>query len=42
MPTTVKQQIIKEVEEMPHELQEKMLKLVHFMKKELLAPRKKG
>ena len=41
MPTTVKQQIIKEVEEMPHELQEKMLKLVHFMKKELLAPRKK-
>lgn len=41
MPTTVKQQIIKEVEEMPQELQEKMLKLVYFMKKELLTPKKK-
>lgn len=41
MATTVKQQLIREVEEMPDELQEKVLKLVHFMKKEILAPKKK-
>lgn len=43
MPTTVKQQLIKEVEEMPDEIQEKVLKLVHFIKEEILVepPKKK-
>ncbi len=41
MPTTVKQQLIKEVEGLPDELQEKMLKLVHFMKEEFISPRKR-
>lgn len=41
MPTTVKQQLIKEVEGLPDELQEKMLKLVHFMQKEFIAPKKR-
>jgi hypothetical protein len=41
MPATVKKQLIQEIEDMPDELQEKMLKLVHFMKKEILTPREK-
>lgn len=41
MPTTVKQQLIKEVECLPDELQEKMLKLVHFMKDEFITQKKK-
>lgn len=39
MSTAIKKQLIQEIEEMPDELQEKMLKMVHFMKKEILAPR---
>lgn len=43
MPTTVKQQLIKEVEDLPAELQEKMLRLVHFMKEEIFleTPKKR-
>lgn len=41
MPTTVKQQLIKEVEDLPAELQEKMLKFVHFMKEEFISPKKR-
>ncbi len=41
MPATIKKQLIREIEEIPDELQEKMLKMVHFMKKEILAPKKK-
>ncbi len=43
MATKVKQQLIKEIEEMPDELQEKVLKLVHFIKEEILVepPKKK-
>jgi len=40
MSTAIKKQLIQEIEEMPEELQEKMLKMVHFMKKEILAPKK--
>jgi len=40
MSTAIKKQLIQEIEEMPDELQEKMLKMVHFMKKEILAPKK--
>jgi len=29
------------IEDLPDDLQEKILKMVHFMKKEILAPRKK-
>jgi exonuclease I len=41
MPATIKKQLIQEIEDLPDELQEKMLKMVHFMKKEILAPKKK-
>lgn len=41
MPVTAKKQLIREIEDMPDELQEKMLKLVHFMKKEILSPKSK-
>ncbi len=43
MSTTVKQQLIKEVEGLPAELQEKMLRLVHFMKEEIFleTPKKR-
>ena len=41
MSTAVKKQLIQEIEDLPDELQEKMLKMVHFMKKEIFAPRKK-
>ncbi|MBI5213304.1 MAG: hypothetical protein HY957_08030 [Nitrospirae bacterium] len=41
MPITIKKQLIQEIEGMPSELQEKMLKMVHFMKKEILVPKKK-
>lgn len=43
MPTTVKQKLIKEVEGLPDELQEKMLRLVHFMKEEIFleTPKKR-
>ncbi len=43
MATKVKQQLIKEIEEMPDELLEKVLKLVHFIKEEILVepPKKK-
>jgi hypothetical protein len=41
MPATVKKQLIQEIEDMPDELQEKMLKLVHVMKKEILTPKGK-
>jgi len=41
MSTTVKQQLIKEVEDLPAELQVKMLKLLHFMKEEFIAPKKR-
>jgi hypothetical protein len=41
MPAIVKKQLIQEIEDMPDELQEKMLKLVHFMKKEILPAKRK-
>lgn len=41
MPVTIKKQLIQEIEDLPDEFQEKMLKMVHFMKKEILAPKKK-
>lgn len=41
MPVTAKKQLIREIEDMPDELQEKMLKLVYFMKKEILSPKSK-
>lgn len=41
MPATIKKQLIREIEELPDELQEKMLKMMHFMKKEILVPKKK-
>ena len=41
MPATIKKQLIQEIEDLPDELQEKMLKMVHFMKKEILATKKK-
>lgn len=41
MPATIKKQLIREIEDLPDELQEKMLKMMHFMKKEILAPKKK-
>lgn len=41
MPAIVKKQLIQEIEDMPDELQEKMLKLVHFMKKEILPAKGK-
>ena len=41
MSTTMKKQLIREIEDLPDELQEKMLKMVHFMKKEILPPKRK-
>lgn len=43
MLTTIKKQLIQEIEELPDELQEKMLKMVHFMKEEIFleSPKKK-
>ena len=41
MSIAVKKQLIQEIEDLPDELQEKMLKMVHFMKKEILPPKKK-
>ena len=41
MPATVKKQLIREIEDMPYELQEKMLKLVHLMKKEIIPTKRK-
>ena len=41
MPTTMTKQLIREIEDLPVELQEKMLKMVHSMKKEILTPKKK-
>lgn len=38
---TVRQQLIKEIEDMPRESQEKILKLVHFLKEEILAQKPK-
>jgi hypothetical protein len=42
MPTTIKQQLIMEVEDLPEEIQEKILKLVHFLKEEILTEKKTG
>jgi hypothetical protein len=38
---TVKQQLIKEIEDLPLDAQEKVLKLVHFVKEEILILRQK-
>ena len=38
---TLQQQLIKEIEELPRDAQEKILKLVHFFKKEILTAHKK-
>lgn len=37
----VQQQLLKEIEDLPLEAQEKVLKLVHFVKEELLSLQKK-
>jgi hypothetical protein len=38
---TVKQQLMKEIEDLPLDAQEKVLKLVHFVKEEILVLRQK-
>jgi hypothetical protein len=38
---TVKQQLMKEIEELPLDAQEKVLKLVHFVKEEIFVLREK-
>lgn len=38
---TLQEQLIKEIEDMPKESQEKILKLVHFLKEELFAQKPK-
>jgi len=38
---TFKQQLIKEIEDLPLDVQEKVLKLVHFVKEEILVLREK-
>ena len=40
MSSTLKDRIIKEIEDLPSEVQEKIIKLVHSMKEELLASKK--
>jgi hypothetical protein len=40
MASTLKDRIIKEIEDLPSELQEKIIKLVHSMKKDLLVSKK--
>lgn len=40
MSTTIKEQLIKEIEGLPSDAQEKILKLVHFMREEILVPEK--
>jgi hypothetical protein len=40
MSSTLKDRIIKEIEDLPSELQEKIIKLVHSMKEEILASKK--
>lgn len=40
MSTTIKEQLIKEIEDLPSDAQEKILKLVHFMREEILVPEK--
>lgn len=38
---TVRKQLIKEIEELPLDAQEKVLKLIHFVKEEILVSREK-
>ena len=38
---TVKQQLMKEIEDLPLDAQQKVLKLVHFVKEEILVLREK-
>ena len=38
MSTTIKEQLIKEREELPSDAQEKILKLVHFIREEIFMP----
>jgi len=38
---TIKQQLIKEIEDLPLDAQEKVLKLIHFVKEEILVLRGK-
>ena len=38
MSTTIKEQLIKEIEELPSDAQEKILKLVHFIREEIFMP----
>lgn len=40
MSATLKDRLIKEIEDLPVELQEKVFKLVHFMKEEILMSKK--
>lgn len=40
MSATIKEQLIKEIEELPYDAQEKILKLVHFMREEIFMPEK--
>lgn len=40
MSSTLKDRIIKEIEDLPSEVQEKIIKLVHSMKEEILASKK--
>ena len=38
MSTTIKEQLIKEIEELPSDAKEKILKLVHFLREEIFMP----
>ena len=40
MSTTIKEQLIKEIEELPSDAQWKILKLVHFIREEIFMPEK--
>ena len=40
MSTTIKEQLIKEIEELPSDAQEKILKLVLFIREEIFMPEK--
>ena len=40
MSATIKEQLIKEIDELPSDAQEKILKLVHFMREEIFMPEK--
>ena len=42
MPETARERLIEEINDLPPEAQEKILKLVHFLKEEILIEKKIG